>query len=760
MNNDALNKLIKTLTVYIIIILSFLFVTSRTYAEDLIGSWSFNTSLPYRLASQTILAYNNRIIIIGGSETFGQSKYDTISSSTSSNGGRLTWQIDNTPVPSALIFHAEAAEGSHVYILAGKEEDEGSSLSLVNNVWKGDVGISGKIDNWAKLNGLPKAVALGESVVVNGKIYFLGGYSQNASKTEYNSEIYAANVNGDGTLGNWGVVGHLPQAMSSFGLVENNGHLIVVGGRGSESTFRQVYTAVINGDGTIGNWRSTNSLPQNLARAGVVKVGSYIFVVGGQDDNSFSTNVYYTTVNDDGTVQPWTLSQNHLPQGVCCGATTVANGYIYLTGGYNGNYLDTVYMAKLNITSNSDTLDVPYFSQNVTPWGSSEYDDVLSLGGTKDDNMDRWGCAITSAAMVLKFNGMNELPDGTAVDPGSLNQWLKNNSGYVTGKGKDGWYSYFDWNAVAVLTRKLYNSGKSAGELMHQRAYPSASTTTLLNNDLAQFPDILQVKNTQTTSHFIVAKGIMDNTYAVNDPEWNYTDLTAFGNTYYQVDRYIPSHTDFGYLEAVVNPNVNILVTDSQGRRTGIDAKGNSFHEIPGASYSFQAPISNPDITGNPQSLGTGVNEFLLPTPEVGSYSISISSSGNGPYTLNLITYDKNGDNLSKKYVGTASKSGDVLATVGYQSDSPAVIHKNVTPASFFNDLQALIKLKYLSKKGLVIALFNNLASLAKNNERHNRFDHTKLVVIQKFLGMIFGNNNSNDGYKILMDDLAELQNS
>src|SRR6185369_309406 len=118
------------------------------------------------------------------------------------------------------------------------------------------------------------------------------------------------------------------------------------------------------------------------------------------------------------------------------------------------------------------------------------------------------------------------------------NEWLKANHGYVTGSGSDGTYSYLNWPIIGTLTKQLYDAGKSPVKLEHKRAYPSAATTTLLDNDLTvgndigKFPDILWVQNAQTFGHFVVAKGVQNNTYAIADPEWNYQDLTSFGNSY------------------------------------------------------------------------------------------------------------------------------------------------------------------------------------------------------------------------------------
>ena len=179
-----------------------------------------------------------------------------------------------------------------------------------------------------------------------------------------------------------------------------------------------------------------------------------------------------------------------------------------------------------SVTYNNPTtiLSVPYFSQNSLPWGPTEYDN--SSGKISNPTMDRWGCAVTSAAMVLNYHNIKKMPDGTDLDPGSLNVWLKNNKGYLTGYNNiDGFYSYFNWPVIGKLTKQLFDAGRANVKLMHKRAYPSNNTTIILNEDLKKFPDILGVNNSQTLSHFVVAKGKSNNTYSINDPEWNYPTL-------------------------------------------------------------------------------------------------------------------------------------------------------------------------------------------------------------------------------------------
>ncbi len=77
--------------------------------------------------------------------------------------------------------------------------------------------------------------------------------------------------------------------------------------------------------------------------------------------------------------------------------------------------VSSVYLPPAEISGQS-VLDVPYFNQN-------EYADAL---GYCNVTIRTHGCAVTSAAMVLNYYGMD-------VNPRSLNNWLKSNNGYADG---------------------------------------------------------------------------------------------------------------------------------------------------------------------------------------------------------------------------------------------------------------------------------------------------------------------------------------
>jgi hypothetical protein len=430
-------------------------------------------------------------------------------------------------------------------------------------------------------------------------------------------------------------------------------------------------------------------------------------------------------------------------------------------------WFDNVKVVSLPEAS-PNLLNVPYFSQNASPWGKQEYDHAKSLGFS-DLTMDRWGCAVTSAAMVLNYHNIKQFGNGTAITPGTLNDWLKNyKNGYVTGYGSDGSYSSINWNAVSILTRDLFNLGKAPYKLEYQglqvagNNFPSINAQ--LDSDLENnIPDILWVRNASTSGHFVVATGKEGSKYFINDPEWDVKTLDSFYSPYMQLGRYVPSHTDLSYLMFVVNPDVHIMVTAPDGKKTGTQwVNGSTMQEdsIQNAWYGFSPAISNPNKSGNEESLGTGVNMFILPKPTNGEYKIQLTSNRLQPFTLNLLAYDVNGNELAKKQYGFTEKGNALVYSLNYSQNAASQISTpKVTFESTIKDIKNLSTLKQCNPvfaSGL-IQMVKSAQLMAKFNKKKQANELLSLAInllnkSKKFISPI--------AYETIIFDLTTLKNS
>lgn len=133
-------------------------------------------------------------------------------------------------------------------------------------------------------------------------------------------------------------------------------------------------------------------------------------------------------------------------------------------------------------------LPVAHYSQADGRWSGD------ALGGTAS-SLGAEGCAVTCAAMVLKYHGFES-------DPGMLNGWLTANGGYTA----QGW---IHWEKAAELT-----------DGMLEHAYEAPPSYRLMDVEIFRGnPVIVRVRRPGATStHFVVIVGKSGRRYLVADP--------------------------------------------------------------------------------------------------------------------------------------------------------------------------------------------------------------------------------------------------
>jgi Peptidase_C39 like family len=132
-------------------------------------------------------------------------------------------------------------------------------------------------------------------------------------------------------------------------------------------------------------------------------------------------------------------------------------------------------------------LNVPRFAQADPRWA----DDPL---GSTDSTIGAEGCAVSSAAMVLAYYGVN-------VDPGVLNTFLADNDGYTP----QGWLY---WEKAAAFA-----PGKS------KHIYEDAPSYYLIDSNLLRGnPVIVRIRLKSGVTHFVVIAGKKGLHYLIQDP--------------------------------------------------------------------------------------------------------------------------------------------------------------------------------------------------------------------------------------------------
>jgi len=170
-------------------------------------------------------------------------------------------------------------------------------------------------------------------------------------------------------------------------------------------------------------------------------------------------------------------------------------------------------------------LDVPLYLQTDPIWKNEKYGQVWWSERSKYRTIEYEGCAVSSASMVLSYYGGNQ--NGFGVNPSRLNSWLRSQpAGYVGGSVN--WFSVARY-AREVMGLELWYRGRDRndGNLLSAR---------LCSGE----PIILEL-----VGHFVVAKGIKDDSWSINDPLNKSSTLSEYyGNWYKSTRRFSDQQKD------------------------------------------------------------------------------------------------------------------------------------------------------------------------------------------------------------------------
>lgn len=274
-------------------------------------------------------------------------------------------------------------------------------------------------------------------------------------------------------------------------------------------------------------------------------------------------------------------------------------------------------------------LNVTDLKQYTGGWENDVYDNISG-------SIKQFGCALTSASMVLKYHGFSN------ADPKILNNWLKGEPDGYLNNGLVNW--------LAVSRYSFLNKTGSALALEFRRL--AANDNNLINKLKNGRPAILK-----EPGHFIVAKSQTADSFGINDP--GYADrptLESYSDTYSAIFSYRPTSTDLSYLLLSIDSSFDFTVYGPDG------------NPISGFSYTEEGLN---DISGGGKSGGS-LNIFEYPTPETGQYRIEITGP-TGLYTLKSYSYDENGDLMDNSPITTTSSSTNIYLNYDSDPDTPAV---------------------------------------------------------------------------------------
>lgn len=472
------------------------------------------------------------------------------------------------------------------------------------------------------------------------------------------------------------------------------------------------------------SWSLSNGALNNIYKALITDPIRTNTVYAGQNLNG-TTGVSVTT--DGGTT--WSDINNGMPAvGIKRLLVPTNNQNLLYAGTETG-----IYAYGLN-NNQSAGLNVPLFKQTDNQWKNQVYDSA-NLWSPSNPTINAWGCALTSAAMVFKYHGINKVPDGANLDPGTLNNWLKSQpDGYIRN-------GFVNWLALSRLPRlaKSINGISSFDALEYKRVnnYNSTQLTTDLNNGI---PGILE-----EPGHFIVAKGINGLTFNINDPYYSRFTLNDYGNTFLSLGRFLPSSTDLSYVMLNTDPGINITLTDSNNNTVG-------------ESFT-QQPLANDD---NPTQTNSPIQIFYLAQPQTQNYKLTLSSSSDKTYNLHTYLYDQDGNVnvLDQNGLIGPGKTDSFTVSFDKQNSNNSSNTKIVTFQSLIDDINEAKILKLINNNGV----YNSLLAKTTISQIINLINkNTSVNILNAMLNEVNAQREkgiSQDAYQILFYDIDYLINN
>jgi hypothetical protein len=228
------------------------------------------------------------------------------------------------------------------------------------------------------------------------------------------------------------------------------------------------------------------------------------------------------------------------------------------------------------------------------------------------------------------------LPDGTELDPRSLNEWFKREADGYLGEGM------LNWLAGTRLSRLIstkYATEEHTPVTLELHRYSSALADQLSEMIGAYRPGIVQLPG-----HFLVAQGFnsAENDFYISDPAYTYRYLSQHQQPMVSVLDFVPTHTDLSYLMIINQPHLTVEVRDELQQLIETDFSQdtmvNQFYHQDECSTESEADSQE---CAYHQSMP--VVQFLS-KPATGNYSLKVSSTEPGFSQISTLVYDVGGN--------------------------------------------------------------------------------------------------------------------
>jgi len=267
----------------------------------------------------------NTLYVIGGFDVMVGLETSIVYRASFEDGRLGAWST-TTALPAERALGDVVVLDDRVYVVGGANFGAAQS-----SVYYADDAATGDITRWSAASSLPVAIKAHAAAAANGYLYAFGGGDLTNVRQ---AAVYVAAVQANGGLGTWQASTPLPAVRANFSGVAARGFLYAIGGDDAqEQATDTVFVAALDPTtGAVGTWSETTRLP--AARKGLVAVtdGNHVYVIGGQGSGAPSSEVLHSRIGDDGALGPWEPNEPLLMPRMRH-AAVLANGNAFVLGG-------------------------------------------------------------------------------------------------------------------------------------------------------------------------------------------------------------------------------------------------------------------------------------------------------------------------------------------------------------------------------------------------------------------------------------------
>jgi hypothetical protein len=263
-------------------------------AEDgSLGAWTSGADLPEPMAGAGVAIVGDTLILTGGYRLAGAQPFLSRGTEVApiTPAGTIGAFIAGPDMIVTRFHHAMVSNGEDIYVIGGLTGDNTDNTPSVQRARVS----GGEVSFWSDVTPLPRKLSHHSATVHDGAIYLTGGLTGNPSGVyESFTEVLRAEIQGDGSLGEWEHAGDLPVSLTTHASFVHAGGLFVVGGiEDGHMNTAAVRRASIAPDGTVGAFVDLPALPKARAHCHHSPLhGAFVYAAGGALNHVSMTDVF------------------------------------------------------------------------------------------------------------------------------------------------------------------------------------------------------------------------------------------------------------------------------------------------------------------------------------------------------------------------------------------------------------------------------------------------------------------------------------